>query len=655
MSIEWWIAWALLVLALVPVGWRCQSRLVWAVVLAVAAGAGAGMWQWQQRIARRETSAAALRDRTPREGRPGGYVSSDACRACHPAQYSSWHHSFHRTMTQYATPDSVRGDFNNVSLHYAGKDYNLKQRGGEFTCEMVDPDWEYVEVLKRHARGDTGPIPPGLYALAPRAEKRVGMLTGSHAMQAYWVPGEYGNMQFSLPFTYVFELARWVPRNDVFLLDPQRAWVPGVWNVNCIQCHATAGQPRQDAKTAVIDSRAAELGISCEACHGPGAEHVRANADPRRRYDFHRSQKPDPTIFNPARADHVKSSETCGQCHAIRMKARPAEWQQEGFPFSPGGDIETCAPQHRFDEAVLRAPPADPRRHLAEGSYWSDGMVRVSGRDFSAMSGSACYKRGELSCLSCHSMHSYASNDDQIAPGREGNAACIQCHTPYAAKLEQHTHHRAGSSGSLCYNCHMPHTAYGLLKAIRSHHIDSPSVQTSRDIGRPNACNLCHLDQSLGWSARKMNEWYARPPPVLTSEQQDISAAVTWLLGGDAGQRALLAWHLGWEPALQTSGRDWLAPYLAELLQDPYAVVRHIASRSLRRLPGFENFSYDYIGPEADRARARERALELWRASSRPSGPARPAVLLNSSGALDLEKFSALLLLRDPRPLELLE
>ena len=47
----------------------------------------------------------------PTEGRPlqvregtvrsqHGYVSSNACLSCHPDQYSSWHRSYHRTMTQ---------------------------------------------------------------------------------------------------------------------------------------------------------------------------------------------------------------------------------------------------------------------------------------------------------------------------------------------------------------------------------------------------------------------------------------------------------------------------------------------------------------------------------------------------------------------------
>ena len=45
-----------------------------------------------------------------------GYVSSDTCRACHPAEYESWHGSYHRTMTQVATPDTVRADFDGVQV-----------------------------------------------------------------------------------------------------------------------------------------------------------------------------------------------------------------------------------------------------------------------------------------------------------------------------------------------------------------------------------------------------------------------------------------------------------------------------------------------------------------------------------------------------------
>ena len=83
---------------------------------------------------------AAFDKTIPGEGRPGGYVSSDQCQACHPSQYDSWHQSFHRTMTQRANGQSVVGDFNEVALELLGKNYQLQRRGDEFWVEMDDPD-----------------------------------------------------------------------------------------------------------------------------------------------------------------------------------------------------------------------------------------------------------------------------------------------------------------------------------------------------------------------------------------------------------------------------------------------------------------------------------------------------------------------------------
>ncbi len=54
------------------------------------------------------------------------------------------------------------------------------------------------------------------------------------------------------------------------------------------------------------------------------------------------------------------------------------------------------------------------------------------------------------------------------------------------------------------YNVHMPHTLYGLLKAERRLEIDSPTVAAGVYAGRPNACNLCHLDQTLAWAAERL-------------------------------------------------------------------------------------------------------------------------------------------------------
>ena len=136
-------------------------------------------------------------------------------------------------------------------------------------------------------------------------------------------------------------------------------------------------------------------------------------------------------------------------------------------------------------------------------------------------------------------------------------------------------------------NCHMPHTTYGLLKTIRSHQISNPSVQATLDTGRPNACNLCHLDKTLAWTADYLRQWYGTPKPMLSEDEQSVAAAVLTLLKGDAGQRAIVAQSMGWAPAQQASGAGWMAPFLALMQQDVYDAVRYIATRSRGTLPPF--------------------------------------------------------------------
>src|SRR6185369_7700208 len=124
--------------------------------------------------------------------------------------------------------------------------------------------------------------------------------------------------------------------------------------------------------------------------------------------------------------------------------------------------------------------------------FWSDGMVRATGREYNGLVESPCYKNATddkrtLSCFSCHTMHVPADEnrpigewaDDQLAPRAGGDEACLQCHGAGSGSRRtlaaDHTRHRAGSAGSACYNCHMPYTTYGLLKTIRSHQISNPS------------------------------------------------------------------------------------------------------------------------------------------------------------------------------------
>ena len=57
---------------------------------------------------------------------------------------------------------------------------------------------------------------------------------------------------------------------------------------------------------------------------------------------------------------------------------------------------------------------------------------------------------------------------------------------------------------------------------------------------------------------------------------------------------------------------------LAELLDDPYSAVRFVAHRSLRTLPGFGNYDYDFLAPPAERRQHRDEVRRLALARSTP-------------------------------------
>ncbi len=548
-------------------------------------------------------------------------------------------------MTQIPGTNSVIANFDGVVLETGGERFRLSREGNDF--------WVAIDDLEEWRKAPAGSKPPPVRV-------RMGLVTGSHHMQVFWLPAGFGNAQLGFPFTWLIADGRWAPRNEVFIRDPTADPAVETWNMTCIRCHATAGQPRPRREQELFDTRVADLGIACEACHGPGDEHVRRMRDSaaERREHPGLALPSELAITQPARLEHERASEICGQCHSIRWFDDSEPWVEEGFRYRPGDRLEETTPVVRPSKVhdqpwmrhiLERAPD------LFDAFFWSDGMIRVAGREFNGLLESPCYQRGNLTCLSCHSMHGYTDADDQLKSGMDGDRACVSCHE--AGRYgPSHTHHAEGSSGSLCYNCHMPHTTYGLLKAIRQHQVDSPRVEGTLRTGRPNACNLCHLDRSLAWTGLRLSEWYGQPPADVPSGRQSVSAVVWDLLSGDAGQRALAAWHLGWQPARDLTGNDWQAPFLARLLKDPYAAVRYIAYHSLRELPGFADLTFDFAAPEVDRDAVATRVV----AGGPAAAPGRDAdragaLLLNADGTLDQVAVEHLAARRNDRPMRLRE
>ena len=560
----------------------------------------------------------------PQEVLKDGYVSSQSCVDCHPNQHESWHASYHRTMTQVATPETVIGRFDGSQVKVDALQAEFDRRGDEFWVKM---------------------FPVG----GKEIEQPVVMTTGSHHQQAYWMSTGWQRQLSMVPFVYIRDADRWFPRRAIFLKPPGAqadALHKGRWNNTCIACHTTHGDPAISASG--IQTKVAEFGIACEACHGPGENHMRFHQESS---SSEATEIAKDDIVNPSSLSHMRNAEVCGQCHST--------FADDLASFSAGGD------QYRSGDALW-----ETRDHAGlqkdDSQFWKDGMVRVSGREFNGLVDTPCYQRGTMTCLSCHSMHQEETDtrpltewaNDQLRVDALGNDACLQCHKEFSEQdaLTAHTHHAADSSGSLCYNCHMPHTSYGLLKAIRSHQISSPDVHVDLSTGRMNACNLCHLDKTLGWTAEHLQSWYGSESPPLDEEQQKISAAVLQLLTGDAGQRALVAWHLGWPDAQEISGTDWIAPQLSVLLEDPYDAVRYIANRALLTLAGYTHWSFDFLAPQETRAEAREEVVSIWnRLRENSIEEPDPAVLLDAEGRLEKELQQKLLLRRSNREVYLRE
>ena len=444
----------------------------------------------------------------PTRVKKDGYGRSKRCQSCHQSQHHSWSRSYHSTMTQVADEAKILGNF----------DQTL-QIGDQRFILSHDDDGYWVELKVQVANG-----------FSPLYDKcKIVMTTGSHHFQLYWYtypaqiqPLGPKKMLGLLPFAYSIEEEKWIPRSATFLGPRHHVGNQEIsrWNNSCIRCHTTHPRPHVDGVK--VESEASDFGISCEACHGPGDAHIERFKNPLTRYEAHAdSENLVDDIVNPAKVeDHRRQTQICGFCHSMYSltgQEHHTRFQKHGTQYRPGDDltkfrhlIRKTDEDHPITQAILQLDPT-----FLEQAFWPDGMVRVTGREYTDLLESACHTRGELTCMSCHSMHhsnDATSNDgaplevwrnDQLRPELKGDMACLKCHEQFnqESKLQRHTHHSAASSGSRCYNCHMPHTTYGLLGAVRSHQITSPRIQVTVETGRLNACNLCHLDKTLGWAA----------------------------------------------------------------------------------------------------------------------------------------------------------
>jgi predicted CXXCH cytochrome family protein len=486
------------------------------------------------------------------------YRTSATCQPCHPDHVASWGRTFHKTMTRDASPAAIVAPFDGRAIEALGARARAWRKGDVFFLDLPDPGSDRI------------------------VTHRIDRVTGSRRMQQFETRED--DRYIRLPIAWSIDEARWLHLSEAFFHADGESFhaYRAVWDLNCIFCHTTRPVPGLDDRERLA-STAAELGIACEACHGPGGEHASRMRSPLRRYAIRIAHPIDPTIVNPKRLSKERSVEVCGHCHGQRLPAdrdRIREILSRGDPYTPGEDLtKLFRPVTR--DTMLGA-------YSFASRFWGDGSPRLTAYEYQGVLDSPCYLRGAMTCVSCHTMHA-GDPHGQMRPDLPGNAICTQCHEKLAGeRAAAHAHHRSGSSGSRCIACHMPPVVYGIMSWHPTHRISSPDPESAAVSGTPDACTLCHSGRSRGWAASAAAGFWphanrSRPRPGPAGE--DSPELVRALFAGDAVYRALAASRFG-SPSPDPEVGARAAPLLAELLVDPYPNVRRLALEALARLTG---------------------------------------------------------------------
>ena len=258
----------------------------------------------------------------------------------------------------------------------------------------------------------------------------------------------------------------------------------------CADCHSTNIRKNYHFGTRTYSTSYAEINVACEACHGPGSNHLVWAA---RRGDWRRFEA------------NQGLSITLDERHLVNWKIDPVTGNAARTkPRESEREIEMCARCHsrrsQIHEDYVHSQPVndDYRVSLLEDDlYYPDGQIKDEVYEYGSFIQSRMYHAG-VTCSDCHEPHSGKLR-------ATGSGVCLQCHAAKKYDSARHHFHNPGSSGSRCVECHMPARTYMGVDSRRDHSIRIPRPELSIELGVPNACNGCHRDRLVagqpGWSS----------------------------------------------------------------------------------------------------------------------------------------------------------
>lgn len=400
------------------------------------------------------------------------FVGGKECISCHQREYELWKGSDHDRAMMIANDSTVIGDFNNVEVEFRGKIHKFYKRDGKF--------FVFTE-------GVGGKMD----------EFQITYTFGVRPLQQYLIPFEKGKFQ-CLPIAWDSEKNRWFDMAGMVYqseeLKPE-SWFYWTnqsqnWNGMCAECHSTNLQKNYDLEKDSFNTTWSDINVNCEACHGPGSDHLDWAKLPEGSRDYDGNMG---LVLKTSGTTSKQYIEACAPCHSRRTSFGPNE--------------------HRDGEYYNLHRP----QNISPPLYYADGQILDEVYVFASFTQSKMYMH-DVKCNDCHDSHS-------IKFKFEGNALCTQCHLPEEYDTFQHHFHKYANEkgepvknkfsemipvgeGALCKTCHMPGNYYMGVDFRRDHSFRIPRPDLSMKYDVPNACNDCHADKSFQWSEDWIKKYY---------------------------------------------------------------------------------------------------------------------------------------------------
>ncbi len=486
------------------------------------------------------------------------FAGKDVCASCHQEAYQSWQHSHHDLAMQEATPNSVLGNFDNQTFTYFDVTSTFTKKDQKYFVKTDGPDGK-----------------PTSYEIA--------FVFGVYPLQQYLIEfpgGRYQSLSIAWDSRTKEEGGqRWFhlyPDEKISHESPLH-WtgLDQNWNYMCAECHSTNLKKNfyQDADQ--FKTTWSEINVSCEACHGPGQDHVDwAQRTPEERKNTNNGFKltlensaawvinPETGLASrePARSNKLEV-EMCARCHSRR--SIQSEDYVYGRPL-----LDTHIP------AIL-----------SEQLYHSDGQIDDEVYVYGSFLQSKMYQKG-VTCSDCHNPHT-------LQLKAEGNQLCGSCHLATRFDSPDHHFHTEDTGGAKCVSCHMPEKNYMVIDARGDHSFRIPRPDLSLKLGTPNACTQCHKDQNDEWAASAVEKWYPA-----SQRRKEIHYAEVLSAGrkgsADANQLLIDLAKNGSQPAIvRATAASQLQSYLNpltltavnDLLHDEKILVRFNAISVVEGLP----------------------------------------------------------------------